>query len=210
MVDSIEWLRTFIVNYPTLQYIVIFLGAGFGGEIAIIILAFLSAQGIFPFFPFFLVSFSALIFSDTLWFMLGRTRPVLKIMNHRYATNTIWVIAQAIKRMSRGSNLFALIFVKFIIGTRVVLLFYFSRAGMTLKYFLSHNFVAIFIWLAIIIPIGFLSGLGFTYISNILKSIYAGIGFLLLVILLIIILQIYLKKIFTKEEQEIIEENSML
>ena len=81
---------------------------------------------------------------------------------------------------------------------------------MTLKYFLSHNFVAIFIWLAIIIPIGFLSGLGFTYISNILKSIYAGIGFLLLVILLIIILQIYLKKIFTKEEQEIIEENSML
>ena len=177
---------------------------------AIIILAFLSAQDIFPLFPFFLVSFSALIFSDTLWFMLGRTRPVLKMMNHRYATNTIWVIAQAIKRMSRGSNLLALIFIKFIIGTRVVLLFYFSRAGMTLKYFLSHNFVAIFIWLAVIIPIGFLSGLGFTYISNILKSIYAGIGFLLLVVLLVIMLQIYLKKIFTREEQEIIEENSML
>ncbi|PIR68247.1 hypothetical protein COU49_02120 [Candidatus Nomurabacteria bacterium CG10_big_fil_rev_8_21_14_0_10_35_16] len=210
MVDSIDWLQTFIVNYPALQYIVIFLGAGFGGEAGVIILAFLSAQKIFPFFPFFLVSFLAMIVTDTFWFLLGRTKTVNKALDHRYATYTVFVIAQAVHKMSRGSNLFALILIKFIIGTRVVLIFYFSRAGMTLKYFLTHNFIAIFIWLVVVIPIGFFAGLGFTYISNILENIYAGIGFLLLIALLIIVAQIYLKKFITKEGQEAFEEGNVL
>lgn len=210
MVDSVEWLRAFIVHYPALQYIVIFLGSGFGGEFGVIILAFLSAQKIIPFFPFFLVSFLAMIITDTMWFMLGRTSIASRLMDHKYATNTIWVLTQAITRMSRGSKLISLILIKFIVGTRVVLIFYFSRTTMTLKYFLEHNFIAIFIWLLAVIPVGYLSGLGFTYISHILENIYAGIGFLLLVIFLFLTLQAYLKKFFAREGQEVVDEKNMI
>lgn len=210
MADYIEVIRTFIVHYPALQYIVIFLGSGFGGEFGVILLAFLSAQKIIPFFSFFLISFFAMIITDTMWFMLGRTSMASRLMENRYATNTIWVLTQAITRMSRGSKLISLILIKFIVGTRVVLIFYFSRTTMTLKYFLEHNFIAIFIWLLVVIPIGYLAGLGFTYFSHILENIYAGIGFVLLVVFLFLALQAYLKKFFTKEGQEIVEENNML
>lgn len=210
MVDSVEWLRTFIAHYPTLQYIVIFLGAGFGGEAGVIVLSFLAAQKIFPFLPFFLVSFLAMIVTDTFWFMLGRTSLVSRMLSHRYATNTVQILTQAVHKMSRGNHLIALILIKFIVGTRVVLIFNFSRTTMTLKYFLRHNFIAIFIWLVAVIPIGFFAGLGFTYFSHILENIYAGIGFLLFVAFVVLILQAYLKKIFTREGQEFVDKNNVI
>ncbi len=210
MTESMEWLQAFVINYPALQYIVIFLGAGFGGEVGMITLSFLAAQKIFPFFPFFLLSFLAVIFSDSLWFFLGRTKLVLNITNHRYATNTVSIIIKAIHKMSRGHHGLALIFAKFIIGTRVVLIFYISKTNITLKNFMRYDLFAIFVWLSVVIPIGFLAGLGFTYISNILENIYAGIGFLLLVLLVIIIIQVWLKKMLTKKGQEIIEEDSVI
>src|SRR3989338_2372267 len=55
MLEAIEWLRMFIFTYPSLGYVIIFFGAAFGGEMAMIALAFLAAQGVFFFFPLFFV-----------------------------------------------------------------------------------------------------------------------------------------------------------
>ena len=210
MIDSVEWLRVFITNYPILQYLVIFLGAAFGGEVAMIALSFLAAQKIFPFWPFFILSFVGVISSDTLWFFMGRTKIAEKIFSHRYANDTVFLITEAIRKISRGNHLLALIFTKFLIGTRVVLIFYISRTKMVFENFFYYDLVAILVWLAVLIPIGFLSGLGFTYISGILESIYAGIGFVLLVLIIVVIMQIWLKRVFTKEGEEILEKKNML
>ncbi len=209
MIDSMEWLRAFIIHYPVLQYLVIFFGAAFGGEVAMIFFAFLAAQKIFPFPPFLIIAFVAVICSDSLWFFLGRTKLISKITDHRYATNTVSIIIKAIHKMSRGHHGLALLFAKFIIGTRVVFIFYLSKTNIAFKNFMAYDLLAIFMWFSVIIPIGFLSGLGFTYISNILENIYAGIGFLLLILLIIIIIQIWFKKILTKKGQEM-EEDTVL
>lgn len=199
----IEWVSTFIVSYPLLKYAIVFLGAAFGGEFVIISLAFLVAQDVFPFTPFFIVSFLGTLSSDVLWFLLGKTKTVGKILAYRYAASTISVIFEAIHKVSRGNHLIAFIFAKFLIGTRIVVIFYVSKTSLALKNFISRDLAAIFIWLAVLTSIGYLSGLGFTYISRVLKNIYAGIGFIVFILLIIVIVQAKLKRMFINKQNNI-------
>jgi membrane protein DedA with SNARE-associated domain len=209
MTPSIEWLSALMLHYPLFQYLIIFSGAAFGGEVAIFSLSFLAAQNIFPLAPFIIISFFGALSGDAVWFLLGKTKIAGKIINHRYAANTISVIMEAMARVSRGNHLLAFIFAKFLIGTRVVVILYVSKTNITLKNFVRYDLGAIFIWLVVLIPTGFLSGLGFTYISRVLKNIYAGIGFIILVLFIITLIQIWLKKILVKKEEEIIKERDL-
>lgn len=207
MLESLEWLKNIVLFYPGIQYAVIFFGTAFGGEIGPLILAFLTAQNIIPLAPFLLLAFLGALFADIIWFYLGKTRTFGKIMDHRYAVHTVFVITEAVRKLSRGSHLLALIFTKFLIGTRVVLIMYVGRTDIKLNTFIKYDIVATVIWLSVVFSIGYLSSLGFNYLANILENIYAGIGFVLLVILLILMAQVWLKKIFTKEGEEIVHKN---
>ncbi len=209
MTDSVEWLRTFLAHYPALQYVVIFLGAAFGGEAAIITLSFLAAQKFFPLLPFFLVSYVGTLSSDALWFAMGRTKLAAKITDHRHVSKTVFMIMEAIRKVSRGSHLLAIIFTKFLIGTRVVLILYVSKTNITLRDFMRYDLIAILIWIVVVIPIGLLAGLGYNYISKTLENIYAGIGFALFILIVFVLLQIYLKKFFANEGEEILEEKNL-
>jgi len=199
MTPSIVWLYTFIFNYPAFQYIIIFLGAAFGGELALFALAFLTAQGVLPMFPLITLSFLGTFSSDILWFLLGKTATAKKIISHRYASSTISIIAQAVDRVSRGNRFAALIFAKFLVGTRVVLIMYVSKTDLGLKRFIRYDAVAVFLWLIVVIPIGFISGLGFTYLAEVFHNLYVAVGFILLVLFIIVIVQIWFERKFTKK-----------
>lgn len=209
MVELIDTLRQFFFDYTFFQYLVIFFGAAFGGEFAIISLAFLSAQGIFPLPLFLIIGFLGTLSSDILWFLLGKTKTAGKIIDHRYATNTVAVIMEAIHFVSRGHHLLAFIFAKFLIGTRIVVILYVSKTNLAFKKFIQNDVIAIAVWLSILTSIGFLSGLGFIYISRILKNIYAGIGFIILIILVVVVVQVWLKRLFTKEGEDIIKKSDL-
>ncbi len=196
MVEQLTWLRELIVNYPSFQYVTVFLGAALGGEIALFTLAFLAAQKIISIEALVVLSLVGTMCSDSMWFMLGRTNSAQKFIAHRYTNSTIKVIAEAINRVSRGSHLLALIFAKFLVGTRIVMLLFLSHLKFSFKEFFRYNVVATLIWLTVVIPTGYLSGLGFTYIATVFHNIYAGLGFVLLILIVIAILQLWLKKIF--------------
>ncbi|MDP2789473.1 MAG: hypothetical protein Q8O46_05570 [bacterium] len=196
MVEYIEWLRALILNYPLLQYIIIFLGAAFGGEIALFVFSFLAAQNVISMTFLVLLSFLGVLASDSMWLFLGKTRFMQKIILHRYANPTISLIALAIEKVSRGNHMLALVFVKFLIGTRIVMLLYISNLPLSFLKFLRYNALATLLWLLVVIPIGFISGLGFTYIAKVSENLYAGVGFVLLILIIIVALQIWLKKTF--------------
>jgi len=204
--DFVDWVRVLLDNYPTFQYLIIFVVAGFGGELAIITLGFLSAQGVFPLTSFVLFAFLGTLVADTMWFSMGKTVLVNKILSHKYTNSTVIVISEAINKVSGGNHLLAMIFAKFLVGTRTVLIMYVAKTGISLNKFTLYNGISILVWLVVVVPIGYVSGLGFTYLSQIFENIYAGIGFVLLIILGVVFLQIGLKKYFTKEGEEILEE----
>jgi len=196
MVDQLEWVKFLILEYPSLQYLIIFLGAAVGGELALFTIAFLAAQGIISPVASITFSFLGALSADSMWFLLGRTTTAKKIILHRYANPTITVITKAIEKVSRGSHFWALVFAKFLVGTRIIILIYISNLSFSFGEFIRYNVIATIIWLAVIGPIGFLSGLGFTYVADIFQSLYAGVGFVLLILIVIVILQLWLKKIF--------------
>jgi len=193
MVESIEWLRAFIFHYPSLEYIVILLGAGFGGELALFILGFLAAQNVISVSSLIIFSFLGTFFSDTIWFLLGRTAIVKNVIAHRYAHTTISIINETMQRVSKSNHLIALIIAKFLIGTRVLLIMYIGAKNIQFQKFIRYNALAIFLWLVVIIPIGFLSGFGFAYLAEIWENLYVAIGFILLIVVLLIVFEIWLK-----------------
>ena len=209
MIESIEWLRAFIFHYPSLEYILIFLGAAFGGEVAMIALGFLAAQGVFSLYLLFVVSFFGTLSSDILYFLIGRTKMAARLFGHRYAHGTISMITEAVRKVSQGSHFVALLLANFMLASRIILIMYVSKTDIKFGRFIYYESISLILWLLVLISIGFLSGLGFTYISSILENIYAGIGYVLLIFVLVVLGQLWLKKIFTKEGEEVMEEKNM-
>src|SRR3989344_5650027 len=109
MIESIEWLRLLIVNHGSLEYVIIFLGAAFGGEVVMIALGFLAAQGVFSLYLLFFISFLGTLSSDILYFSIGRTEVAGRFFSHRYTNNTINLITEAVRKISKGSHFAALL-----------------------------------------------------------------------------------------------------
>ncbi len=197
-IESIEWLRVFILDYPLLKYLVLFFGPLLGGEFAIIAFAFLSAQGVVSLLLLVVLSFLAIFFSDAVWFFLGRTAVAQRIISHRHISPTAMIIFEAMRRTSGGNHLIALVLAKFMPGTRILMILYASKADLAFSKFALYNAVAIFLLLLVLIPIGFISGAGFTYLAEIFKNLYVSVGFVFLVIIIIISIHLWIKKQFIR------------
>src|SRR3989338_2168855 len=205
MVEAIEWLRLLITNHGSLEYVIIFLGAAFGGEVAMVALGFLAAQGVLSLYTLFIVSFFGTLSSDILYFLIGRTKAAGRFFSHRYTNGTINMITEAVHKMSKGSHFIALLLANFMIASRIILIIYVSKTNIKFGRFIFYESISLILWLLVLISIGFFSGLGFTYISGILENIYVGIGYILLIFILVVIVQLWFKKIFTEEGEQIIE-----
>ena len=199
MIEAIEWLRMFIGHHQSLEYTIIFFGTVFGGELALFTLGFLVAQGVISALPAALIGFIGSFFPNILWYWLGRTRLAERILSHKYASPAAQSITEAVTLASRKSHLLAIIIAKFMVGTPVILTLYIQKTKLGFKKFMAYQAVALFLSLILLIPVGFLSGLGFTYFSRVLENIYVSIGFLLLIIILLIMAQSWLKKKITKD-----------
>ncbi|MBP9711963.1 MAG: hypothetical protein KBD55_02945 [Candidatus Pacebacteria bacterium] len=194
----IDWLRLLIENHHAIQYLIIFVGAAFGGEVVMISLSFLAAQGLFPFTPFVIVSFLGTYSSDILWFVLGRTDIADRFFSHRYTNGTVSMITEAVRRISRGSDFIALLLANFMLASRVILIMYVSKKKINFIKFLCYEAIAVSLWLVAVVGIGFVSGLGFTYLATTFENIYITIGFVLVVALILMFIQIWLERRITK------------
>ena len=197
MIESMEWLRALILQYPSFEYIIILLGTALGGEFALFVLGFLVAQGILPIFPAILFSFFGSFAPNILWFFLGGTNLIERMVSHRHSYATFLIITEAVYRISRGSHLIALIIIKFLVGTPVLLTLYINKTSLSFRKFIYYQSVAIFLSMVVIIFIGYISGRGFSYLTEISQNLYTAIGFLLLIVFIIIVFQIWLEKMFT-------------
>ncbi len=198
MLESIEWLRAFILNYPSFEYFVIFAGSVLGGEPALFLLGFLAAQGIVGVVPIILLSYIGAFVPNAIWYFLGNTNLMKNLSSHKYTTETVTLITDAVERASRGSHLLALIIIKFLVGTPVLLVMYTSRKRLTPKEFFCYQSVATFLSVLVIMPAGYLSGRGFVYFAQVFENVYVAIGFILVILIGIFALQVWFEKRFTK------------
>lgn len=198
MIDSIEWLRSLILQHESLEYLIIVFGTTFGGELALYTLGFLTAQGVLQPVPVLIFGFIGTFIPNILWFVLGNTSLVTRIIQNRYAKATINLMTQTVKKISRRNHFVALTLIKFLVGTPFVLMIYINKTNLTFWKFMYYESGALLLSLLVIVPIGYLSGLGFSYFANIFNNIYIAVGFLFLIVMGIILAQTWFEKRFTQ------------
>lgn len=199
MSEYIELMRGLILSHSSLEYLIIFVGTAVGGELALFILGFLAAQGVVSPIGAVIFGFSGSFLPNILWFYIGNVNMVRKISRYnRHAESTSQIITEAVRRVSKGSHMIALIIIKFLVGTPVILVLYAKETGIKFKEFMYCQSVAMILSMLVIVPIGYLSGQGYSYLSDVFQNVYAAIGFLIIVAFIIAAFQIWLERMFTK------------
>jgi len=199
MAESILWLHMFISDHRSLEYIIVFFGVILGGGFTLFILGFLAAQNVIPVLSLFIISFLAVFSADAVWFFFGQTSLIKRVVLHRYTNPTISVVAEAITKASKGNQLKAFIFAKFLIATPVVLIMYLSKASLKFREFIYYNTPAIIIWILVATVLGYLPGLGFEYLTDIFQNLSVAVGFILTVVIVLISVHIWLSRRFIKK-----------
>jgi membrane protein DedA with SNARE-associated domain len=200
MIDYIEWLRLFILSHQSFEYGIILLATALGGELVLFFLGFLIAQSVLPIFPTVLISFFGAFLPNILWFFLGKTKMMEKSASHKYTNATFLVITEAVQRVSRGSHLIALIIIKFLVGTPILLVIYTHKTLLSVRQFFYYQSVAMFLSVIVIMFIGYVGGRGFSYITEISQNLYTTLGFILFFVFIISISQVWFEKMFTRKK----------
>lgn len=160
----------------------LFLGGFFFGETVIIPAAFLAGQNILSTPEVFWLAFLGTVCADVLWFFTG---PFIWKFAHRFETisKRSEAILKRLDELYANQPFRALLFSKFIYGTRFLTVVYLSLERVSALRFLVMNFFSTLLWLVTIVAIGWLAGKS---IVNILPII-ADVKYALLVVVLIII-----------------------
>lgn len=167
------------------QFIFILVGSFLFGETIIITAAFLSTKMGWSPLSVFLLSFLGTITSDVCWFILG------KYFSDSVKDSKFWKNKYPKKRtLVKGivvNPKIALFYYKFLYGFRVLSIFYVADMGMTTADFVLFNSLGTFIWLIIIISIGWFAGKG---ILNVLPYVSSIEYYIFIVVLLLIAMRI--------------------
>jgi len=196
--DWTTWLIPFLNNYG---WLVAFLGGLFGGEEIIIPLAFLSANDYISPMVVFVFCFIGLILTDVLIFYTAKLKLIRGIEYYHHTSKFFKKFDEVILKVSRKSIFLALLYSKLVFGTRMITLVYFGIKKISIKRFLPSALLAILVWFSLIFSIGWLAGIGFSFLIDAFKKVELGISLIFLVIIVVIILKKWAEKFILKREQ---------
>ncbi|MFA7286702.1 MAG: VTT domain-containing protein [Patescibacteria group bacterium] len=173
-----------MISPAVIQFIIahhvfgIFLGSVFFGESVILTAAFLSGQGLWSPVVVWWVALLGTVFSDSVWFLFGRqaTTFVFRRYQKKYET----VLATIEERFGTKPFL-ALLFIKFLYGTRILTLLYLATRRLRFSTFLFFDTAGAILWLTVMVLLGWLAGRG----SVNLISYFGHVEVALLVLVLV-------------------------
>ncbi len=152
-------ISSLIVLLTSHRLLAVFFGAFFFGDSVILTTAYIAGQESWTVFPILIAVFLGTATADTLWFVAGvliarRFKNLTFMQKEREK-------AAALLDMLAGKNpLYALIFIKFLYGSRVAMILYSASRGISFPVFTLYNSIGIATWLAVFFPLGYLSGRG--------------------------------------------------
>lgn len=189
-----------LINYG---YWAIFLGSFFFAESVILAVSFLAASGLWPLSAVFFLALAGDLLADLLWYSGGKysfrfAKFDSKIFNKAYKT-----LSGVIDRITRHKPFLALLFIKFLYGTRFLMLIYVARKKVSLKKFLIYDAIGTSIWLAVLLPVGWLAGKGAYNLIGAYRNFNYSILFLVLTLLLYKLFSIRLEKVLIEEDGKI-------
>jgi membrane protein DedA with SNARE-associated domain len=176
-------------------YLITFI-VSFISEELLVFLAILSGRGILSLWIVYIVGILAVMIFDSIIFAVGRSK-IGKYIEDRFFSEK--AMDKKIKFAHKKRALVYLIITKFVWGTRIASIFYYSVKGMKYKKFAIYNFISLLIWSSIMLPAGWLAGRGFDLLLRVIKGTEKLLAVILIAILMIYTLHWLIKKLIIKE-----------
>jgi membrane protein DedA with SNARE-associated domain len=171
-------------QYPhALSYI-----GGFVAEEALLFLTFLGAQFKISLWTMFFSGIAGILTFDSILFFISRIKLVYKIKEKLgFFKSSVFLYAVA-KEFSSKYMFATLVFSKLFISMRIPLVISLSHKKISYKKFLAYDSLALCMWGAVMMPLAYLAGKGFSIGLEIAENFIAvvSIGFILLALLYII------------------------
>ena len=188
-----------IVNLlSTYQLPAIFLGSFFFGETVILTAAFLAGEGTWSISSVFWLSLAGTVISDSLWFLLGQTVFKFTRQWEKYQ-DKYQVFLIKLEKLTGKRPFLALLFIKFLYGTRILTILYLSIRKMPYSTFILFNTIGTVLWLFVMIAIGWSAGKGIAGADQIFSRVEYIITALVILIVLYRIITGWLGKKIVKE-----------
>jgi membrane protein DedA with SNARE-associated domain len=186
-----------IIHYlQVYQLPAIFAGSFFFGETVVISSAFLAGQNLWSVWNVFWICFLGTIISDTLWFVLGKNFNA-KIESHEKHGSRYRKVIAKVNKYVGGRIFLALLFIKFLYGTRILTIFYISARKVSFWKFTLFNSLGTIIWLVVIIGAGYLAGKGTAnYLGSLSQVKYVALALVAFILLFRVIDKWTEKKVF--------------
>jgi len=182
----------------TYQLPAIFLGAFFFGETVILTAAFLAGQGTWSIKSVFWLSLAGTVISDSLWFFGGQSFFKLTKRWKKYQDKYQTFLVK-LEEITGQKPFLALLFIKFLYGTRILTIIYLSIRKVRYFTFLLFNTIGTVLWLSVMILVGWLVGRGVLDAGQIFSRVEYAFTALVLLIVLYRIVAIWLGKKITKK-----------
>ena len=160
----------------------IFLGAFFFGETVIIAAAFLAAQGLWSMGDVFWLALTGTVLADVVWFLFGQR--ILQLFrrkeNNREQGARLLV---TLEKITGQRPFLSLLFIKFLYGTRILIIMYLSIRKIGLRMFTIFDSLGTVVWLGVVMAIGWLAGKSIINLAPDLNRVeYATLILVLLII----------------------------
>jgi membrane protein DedA with SNARE-associated domain len=180
------------------QAVALFLGAFFFGETVIISSAFLSGQGFISPITLLSMAFLGTVVSDMIWFIVGRKILTLLHRWEKYKIQSEKVFPH-LEKVFHHKLFLILLFIKFLYGTRILTILYLSMHRMKTGTFILYNSLGTLLWLAVILPIGWLAGKSIINILPFLNKIHYVVLSLVVLVVVFRYVSQWLSNKITKE-----------
>jgi len=188
----IDTLIPFLGSY---FLIVAIIGTILSGNLFVILIATLSGQGIFTYWQVLVVSLIGTFIADTIWFNMGKTKPLKDIIKRPHFLYNYHHIKKILRRSTEKNKFLVFLGSKFIYGTRIITLMYAGRKKMHAKDFIIYNFASSSIWVTLLVTLGFLAGKGFDKFLEFFNNLRTALTVFILIIALIYILWLALSEV---------------
>ncbi|MFH1710944.1 MAG: hypothetical protein ABH840_01405 [Nanoarchaeota archaeon] len=182
-------MSEFVISLAEHPIIISLLGGIFAGEVAILALSFLAAQGYFPLWIIILFFWIGEIIADMIYFELGRSRVFGKLKNIERFSSVFEKVDNFISVISRKSVFLALLYSKFVYGIRTATVIFLGLRKTERKKFFIAECLTMVIVISILTAIGWSAGKGFSLIMNNFESIQIALTVLFIVVVILVVIR---------------------
>jgi membrane protein DedA with SNARE-associated domain len=177
---SIESLAIGLASNPVLLFWLTLIATAVWGDISLIILTAFAVNYEISIWIIFLAAYIGTQIGDSLWYATGKYLEP-KIERITWMKKGYLKVAEMIEALFGKRHLLALTVVKFLYGTRVIMIIYLAKQKIGYRKFFLYDLFATLFWVAGVGLVGYLIGLGFMMVKTFKNLQFAVTAFVLFI-----------------------------